>query len=140
MGALTSGALCLSAHKHNGKSGTVCIYSNIIQSEQWIYSQTCIKRSPWGQIKSGLIRQLTSEKRFILYEIFYGSTRKRWPFNTGDCLIEVPPLAGLTVFLIACFYCTNTSKSYSTASLDMLKTHVIILLDPQGNHVIWKGT
>jgi hypothetical protein len=24
-------------------------------------------------------------------------TRKRWPFNTGDCLIEVTAWAGLTV-------------------------------------------
>jgi len=41
------------------------------------YSQTCIKRSPWGQRKSVLIRQVSSEKRLILYEIVYDSTRKR---------------------------------------------------------------
>jgi len=36
-----------------------------------IYSQTYIKRSPFGQRKSGLIRQRTSKKRFNSYEIFY---------------------------------------------------------------------
>jgi hypothetical protein len=41
-----------------------------------IYSQTCIKRSPLGQRKNGLIRQVTSYKRFISYEIFYDRTRK----------------------------------------------------------------
>jgi hypothetical protein len=29
------------------------------------------------------------KKRFNLYEIFYDRTRKRWPFNTIDCLTEV---------------------------------------------------
>jgi hypothetical protein len=57
----------------------------------WIssYSQTCIKRSPLGERKSGLIRQITPYERFNSYEIFYNRTSKRWPFNTGDCLIEV---------------------------------------------------
>ena len=63
---------------------------------QYIYSQTCIKRSPLGQRKSGLIRQVTSLKRFNSYEIFYDRTRKMGPFNTGDCLIEVTAWAGLT--------------------------------------------
>jgi hypothetical protein len=31
------------------------------------------------------------------YQIFYDMTRKRWPFNTGGCLIEVTTWAGLTV-------------------------------------------
>ena len=53
------------------------------------YSPTCIKRSPLGQRKSGLISQVTSEKRFNSYKIFYDRRRKKWPFNTGDCLIEV---------------------------------------------------
>jgi len=54
-----------------------------------IYSQTCIKRSPMGKRKSGLLRQVTSLKMFNSYEMFYEGTRKKWPFNTGDCLIEV---------------------------------------------------
>ena len=29
---------------------------------------------------------------------FSDSTRKKWPFNTGDCLIEVTAWAGLTVY------------------------------------------
>jgi len=41
-----------------------------------IYSQTCIKRSPLGQRKTGLIRQVTSKKRLNSYEIFYDRTRK----------------------------------------------------------------
>ena len=40
------------------------------------YSQSCIKRSPLGQRLSGLIRQVTSLKRFNSYEIFYDRTRK----------------------------------------------------------------
>ena len=74
-----------------------------------IYSQTCIKRSPLGQWKSGLIRQVTSEKRLIWYEIFYDGTRKRWPLKTGDCLIEVITWAGLSVFSLLNF---NSEKLY----------------------------
>ena len=64
----------------------------------WINSRTCIKRSPLGRRKSGCIRQVTSKKRLNSYEIFYDRTRKMWPFNTGDCLIEVTTWAGLTVY------------------------------------------
>jgi hypothetical protein len=49
--------------------------------------------------KSGLKRQLTSYKRFNLYEIFYDRTRKGEPLNTGDCLIEVTTYVGLTVVI-----------------------------------------
>jgi len=42
-----------------------------------MYSQTCIKRSLLGQGKSGLLRQVTSKKRFNSYEIFYDRTRKK---------------------------------------------------------------
>jgi hypothetical protein len=42
------------------------------------YSQTYIKESPLGyKRKSVLMGQLTSEKRFNSYEIFYDRTRKR---------------------------------------------------------------
>jgi len=51
----------------------------------------------WDKVKSGLLRQVTSHKRFNSYEIFYDRTRKRWPLNTGDCLIEVTTWLGLTV-------------------------------------------
>ena len=47
------------------------------------YNQTCIKRSPVGQIKCGLLRQVTSWKRVNSYEVFYDKTRK------GDILIQV---------------------------------------------------
>ena len=40
------------------------------------YSQSCTKRSPLGQLLSGLIRQVTSLKRFNSYEICYDRTRK----------------------------------------------------------------
>jgi hypothetical protein len=29
----------------------------------------------------------------------FSMTRKGWPFNTGDCLIEVTTWAGLTVYI-----------------------------------------
>jgi hypothetical protein len=48
------------------------------------YSQTCIKRSwPLGQKKTW------PYKRFNSYKVFYDRAIKWWPFNTGDCLIEV---------------------------------------------------
>jgi len=36
----------------------------------------------------------------ILLPNFYDRTRKEWPFNTGDCLIEVTSWVGLTVYQI----------------------------------------
>ena len=42
----------------------------------------------------GLIRQVTSCKKFNLYENFYDRTTTRWPFNTGDYLIEVTTWTG----------------------------------------------
>jgi hypothetical protein len=68
------------------------------QSLIYKYSQTCIKRSPLGHRKSDLIRQVTSKKRLYSYELFYDRTRKGWPFNTGDCLIEVTTWTGLIVY------------------------------------------
>ena len=65
------------------------IPNNSLQKDtELIYSQTCIKRSPLGQRKSGLIRQVTSWKRFISHEILYDRTNKRWPLNTGDCMVR----------------------------------------------------
>jgi len=61
------------------------------------YSQTCIKRSLLGQRESGLVRQVTSLKRFNSYEIFYDRTGNRWPFDTDDCSIQVTAWAGLTI-------------------------------------------
>ena len=48
-----------------------------------IYSQICIKWSALGQRKRGLIRQVTSKKRFNSYEVSYDKIRK------GDLLIQV---------------------------------------------------
>jgi hypothetical protein len=85
-----------------------------------IYSKTCIKRSPSGQIlidwlidwcltPTLAILQLYrgvgtkkkwpyKTKRLNSNEIFYARTGKGWPFNTGNCLIEVATWAGLTVY------------------------------------------
>jgi len=60
-------------------------------------SPTCIKTSPLEQRKTVFLRQVTSWKRFNSYGIFCDKTRKRLPFDTGDCLIEVTAWAGLTV-------------------------------------------
>ena len=32
-------------------------------------------------------------------KIFYDRIRIRWPFNTGDCLIEVTAWAGMTAYV-----------------------------------------
>jgi hypothetical protein len=40
----------------------------------------------FGEKKSELIKQVTSQKRLNSYEIIYDRTRKKWPFNTGDCM------------------------------------------------------
>ena len=48
-----------------------------------IYRQTLLR--------GDLLKEVNS------YEIFYDRTRKRWPVNAGDCLIEVTLWAGLTV-------------------------------------------
>jgi len=52
----------------------------------YIYSQTCIKRSPLGLGNSGLIRQVTSLKRFKFIWILLWQDKKKLPFNTGDCM------------------------------------------------------
>jgi hypothetical protein len=65
------------------------------------YRSIFLKRSPLGQRETGLIRQVTSLKRSnsYMYEIFYDRARKMWPFNTGDCLIEVTMWTVLTVLV-----------------------------------------
>jgi hypothetical protein len=45
------------------------------------------------------------------YEFFYDRTRNMWPFNTGDCFIEVTTLAGLTVYTCCVIY-NNRSQSF----------------------------
>ena len=54
-----------------------------------IYSKTCITRTK----KSGLLK----EGKFIKKNL---TTRKGWPFNTGDCLIEVTLWLGLTIIYV----------------------------------------
>jgi hypothetical protein len=60
---------------------------------RWMQSLKTVLR----QIKSDLLRQMTSWMRFSWHEIFYDRTRKGWAFNTSDCLIEVTSWADLTV-------------------------------------------
>ena len=80
-----------------------------------LYSLTCIKRS-WhlGHRKSGLLRKVTSFKRFNSNEIFYNRTGKRWRFNTDDCLLEVTAWACLSVFIS---FATKTIKLVYVDSL-----------------------
>jgi hypothetical protein len=61
-----------------------------------------------GQRKSDFIKQVTSQKRFTSLEIFYDKARKRWPFNTDGCLIEVTAWTGLTI-------CENLLQSQNFA-------------------------
>ena len=60
---------------------------------------------PWKEVefiwsflwKSDLIRQMTPEKRFKLYD----RTRNMWSFNTGDCLIKMTTYKGTLVYIAA---------------------------------------
>ena len=61
-------SICIAPYPH---ADTVCIKKNSI------FSETCIKRSPLGQRKSVLIRQVTSLKSFNSYEIVYDRIRKK---------------------------------------------------------------
>jgi hypothetical protein len=71
-------------------------------------SQTCIKRSPLELRNSDLIRQVTSIKRLISYEIFYDRTRKRWPFlfKLNTCLSWTQKLA------LSRLYCTSCQSRF----------------------------
>ena len=40
------------------------------------YSQTCIKRTPLGLRKGGILRQVTSQKRINSYKIFYDDKKR----------------------------------------------------------------
>jgi hypothetical protein len=51
-----------------------CLWENF----SYIYSKTCIKKSPLGKQKTGLWRQVTFKFRFILYKICY---RVDYPCN-----------------------------------------------------------
>lgn len=45
------------------------------------------------------IRWPFNKLRLNSYAIFYDKSREMWPVNEGDCLIDVIPLTGLTVFV-----------------------------------------
>ena len=51
--------------------------------------------SPFGKRNSDFLRQVIPS-----FDFSYDRTRKRWPFNTGDCLIEMTAWTSLTVILI----------------------------------------
>ena len=61
-------SICIAPYPH---ADTVC------NKKKSIFSETCIKRSPLGQRKSVLIRQVTSLKSFNSYEIVYDRIRKK---------------------------------------------------------------
>ena len=64
----------------------------------FIYSQTCFKRSPLKQRIIGLLRQVTSLKRFNSYMKFSMTEQKK-----DYLLIEVTAWTGLTVSYKFCF-------------------------------------
>jgi hypothetical protein len=87
------------------------------------HSQTCIKWSHLDQRKNVLIRQVTSLNRFRSYDLFNDRTRKRRPFNTGDCLIEMTAWAGWTVYLgsmLTCIICVQQYWSLTSCIADTL--------------------
>ena len=61
----------------DGGLGLGFIGESTYYSQIFKYSQSCIKGSPLRQRLSGLIRQVTSLKRFNSYEMFYDRTGKR---------------------------------------------------------------
>ena len=48
-------------------------------------------------------------KRFNSNEIFYDRTRKRWPLNTDDCLIEVNAWTDLTLHIFIEIYSSQNN-------------------------------
>ena len=52
-------------------------------SELKIYSQPVLRGHLWEKV--ALYHRWPLKRRVNSYEIFYDKTRKRWPFNTGDC-------------------------------------------------------
>ena len=72
-----------------------------------------------GQRKSGLVRQV--HRRFNSCEIFYDSTRKRCPFNTSDCLIEVTTQAGLTSLSVQSVF-----NHYDVVTIDSQMWHSVL--------------
>jgi len=53
----------------------------------------------WLWTANQIYYQLQVKTMFNSYDIFYNSTRNGWPFNTGDCLIEVIAWTCLTVLV-----------------------------------------
>ena len=102
--------MCYFAHEQWPKS-SCCIYVSIN-----MYSQTCIKRSPLEQRKSGLIRQVTSFKRGSIH-MKCSTTGKekvtfkyRWLLNRGDHMGRLDST-----------FKTNLNKGYVTVEFKMHK-------------------
>jgi hypothetical protein len=67
-------------------------------------------------------------------KIFYDRIRIRWPFNTGDCLIEVTAWAGMTV------YVSLTRQSNSSFSEKKSWMQVVNFFYPSyAGHSQWYG-
>ena len=65
-----------------------------------------------------------------LYDIYYDRTRESWPFNTGDCLIEVTSCTCLTVLVLYQGVIPNilVHKRNTWLKLVLFYFHIYILL------------
>ena len=59
--------------------------------------------------------------------MFYDRTRKKWPFNTGDCLIEVTTWTGLTVYCMLVEWVAKWLRwlTLTTDVCSLLNTHKV---------------
>jgi hypothetical protein len=63
----------------------------------WFYYLFTVTMTTYG-LQSMITWQFTTKGCTVAYTILYNRTRKRCPFNTGDCSIEVTTWAGVTVY------------------------------------------
>ena len=73
-------------------------YGPVICSQR-TYSQTCSKRPQFEHRKKWSSKTGDPLKKAQFIRSFNDRTRKRWPLNTGDCLLEVTSWEGLTVLI-----------------------------------------
>jgi hypothetical protein len=68
---------------------------------------------------------------FNSYEMFYDRTRKRWPLNTGHCLIEVTTWESLSVPILPLMVCSGGILSFSPG---LVKPKTIQLVSTISTH------
>jgi hypothetical protein len=93
--------------------------------QEFKYSQTCIKRSPWEQRKSGLLRPL---KRGWIHMKFSMTGQEK-----GDLLIQVTAWAGLTVHVLYITSITISSWKVKRQGVCNTLMHAICVTDDKGN-------